>query len=57
MTTEEVFLTISQHEAILVVKTGVKADGEFVARQSRVVDRFLDELAASPTPADAGKAR
>jgi F-type H+-transporting ATPase subunit b len=28
-----------------------------VARQSRVVDRFLDELAASTTPADAGKAR
>lgn len=37
MTTEEVFLTVSQHAATLVVKAGVKADGTFVARQSTVL--------------------
>ncbi|MDZ7911961.1 MAG: xanthine dehydrogenase family protein molybdopterin-binding subunit [Rhodococcus sp. (in: high G+C Gram-positive bacteria)] len=37
MTTEEVFLTVSQHAATLVVKAGVKADGTFVARQSMVL--------------------
>lgn len=36
MTTEEVFLSLTQHEAILTLTVGVKADGEFVARKSRV---------------------
>lgn len=37
MTTEESFLTVSQHQAKLTLKTGVKADGTFVARQSTVL--------------------
>jgi CO/xanthine dehydrogenase Mo-binding subunit len=37
MTLEEAFLTISQHQATLTLKTGVKADGTFVARQSTVL--------------------
>ncbi|MGV9923199.1 xanthine dehydrogenase family protein molybdopterin-binding subunit [Nocardia rhamnosiphila] len=37
MTTEEVFLTVSQHAATLIVKSGVRADGTFVARQSTVL--------------------
>ncbi|RYF46260.1 MAG: xanthine dehydrogenase family protein molybdopterin-binding subunit, partial [Comamonadaceae bacterium] len=37
MTTEEVFLTISQHAARLTVRTGVMADGTFVARKSTVL--------------------
>jgi CO/xanthine dehydrogenase Mo-binding subunit len=37
MTLEEAFLTISQHKATLTLKTGVKADGTFVARQSTVL--------------------
>jgi CO/xanthine dehydrogenase Mo-binding subunit len=36
MTTEEVFLTLSQHAARLVFTTGVTADGTFVARRARV---------------------
>ncbi|KRF14687.1 xanthine dehydrogenase family protein molybdopterin-binding subunit [Nocardioides sp. Soil796] len=37
MTTEEVFLTVSQHAARLVYRTGVMADGTFVARRARVL--------------------
>jgi CO/xanthine dehydrogenase Mo-binding subunit len=37
MTLEESFRTISQHQATLVLRTGVKADGTFVARQSTVL--------------------
>jgi CO/xanthine dehydrogenase Mo-binding subunit len=37
MTLEEAFRTISQHQATLTLKTGVKADGTFVARQSTVL--------------------
>ena len=37
MTLEESFRTISQHQATLTLKTGVKSDGTFVARQSRVL--------------------
>ena len=37
MTTEENFLTQCQHAAILDVKTGVMADGTFVARSGRVL--------------------
>ncbi|GLY89898.1 xanthine dehydrogenase family protein molybdopterin-binding subunit [Actinoallomurus iriomotensis] len=37
LTTEEGFLTLSQHAAVLKVKTGVKADGTFVARESEVL--------------------
>lgn len=37
LTTEEVFLTLSQHSAVLMLTTGVRADGTFVARQSRVL--------------------
>ena len=37
MTHEENFLTQSQHAAILRLKTGVKADGTFVARQSHIL--------------------
>ncbi|MFW0787383.1 xanthine dehydrogenase family protein molybdopterin-binding subunit [Gordonia sp. CPCC 206044] len=54
MTTEEVFLTVSQHAAKLVVKAGVKADGTFVARESLVL---LDGGAyAEHSPAVAEKA-
>jgi CO/xanthine dehydrogenase Mo-binding subunit len=34
---EECFLTVSQHEAVLRLRTGVKSDGTFVARQSEVL--------------------
>lgn len=37
LTTEEGFLTLSQHSAVITVKTGVKADGTFVARESKVL--------------------
>ena len=37
MTTEENFLTQSQHAAILDVKTGVMADGTFVARSGHIL--------------------
>ncbi|MEU7486181.1 xanthine dehydrogenase family protein molybdopterin-binding subunit [Streptomyces sp. NPDC042319] len=37
LTTEEAFLTLSQHAARLAVKTGVMADGTFVARESHVL--------------------
>ena len=37
MTTEENFLTQSQHAAILDVKSGVMADGTFVARAGRIL--------------------
>ena len=37
MTMEECFLTQSQHAAILDVKTGVMADGTFVARYGRIL--------------------
>ncbi len=37
MTTEEVFLTSSQHAAVLRYRTGVKADGTFVARSAEVL--------------------
>lgn len=37
MTTEEVFLTNSQHAAVLRYRTGVKADGTFVARSAEVL--------------------
>jgi CO/xanthine dehydrogenase Mo-binding subunit len=37
LTLEEGFLTNTQHAAILRVKTGVKADGTFVARQSEIL--------------------
>jgi CO/xanthine dehydrogenase Mo-binding subunit len=37
MTTEENFLTQCQHAAILDVKTGVMADGTFVARTGRIL--------------------
>jgi CO/xanthine dehydrogenase Mo-binding subunit len=37
LTTEEGFLTLSQHAAVLKVKTGVTADGTFVARESEVL--------------------
>ncbi|EOM74491.1 xanthine dehydrogenase family protein molybdopterin-binding subunit [Rhodococcus rhodnii] len=54
MTTEEVFLTVSQHAATIVVKSGVKNDGTFVARQSTVL---LDGGAYSEhSPAVAEKA-
>lgn len=54
MTTEEVFLTVSQHAAKLIVKSGVKADGTFVARESLVL---LDGGAyAEHSPAVAEKA-
>lgn len=37
LTTEEGFLTLSQHSAVVTVKTGVKADGTFIARESTVL--------------------
>ncbi|HEY6493728.1 MAG TPA: xanthine dehydrogenase family protein molybdopterin-binding subunit [Trebonia sp.] len=37
MTLEEAFLTVSQHQATLTLKTGVKSDGTFVARQATVL--------------------
>ena len=37
LTTEEGFLTMSQHAAVITVKTGVMADGTFVARESKVL--------------------
>jgi CO/xanthine dehydrogenase Mo-binding subunit len=37
LTTEEGFLTMSQHAAVVTVKTGVLADGTFVARESKVL--------------------
>lgn len=37
LTTEEAFLTLSQHSALLKVRTGVMADGTFVARESEVL--------------------
>jgi len=52
MTTEESFLTQSQHAAILDVKTGVMADGTFVARSGSI---WLDSGAysdASPLVAE-----
>ncbi|MFJ5958369.1 xanthine dehydrogenase family protein molybdopterin-binding subunit [Paenarthrobacter sp. NPDC092416] len=52
MATEEVFLTLSQHDAILTVKSGVKADGEFVARQSRVLLNGGAYADASPLVAE-----
>jgi CO/xanthine dehydrogenase Mo-binding subunit len=33
---DENFVTLSQHAAILMLKTGVKADGTFVARDARI---------------------
>jgi len=33
---DESFVTLSQHAAIMVLKTGVKADGSFVARDARI---------------------
>jgi len=36
---DENFLTLSQHGALMVLKTGVKADGSFVARDARI---YLD---------------
>ena len=33
---DENFLTLSQHSAILVLKTGIQADGLFVARDARI---------------------
>ncbi|SDH30226.1 CO or xanthine dehydrogenase, Mo-binding subunit [Rhodococcus triatomae] len=54
MTTEEVFLTVSQHAAHLTVRSGVKADGTFLARSSTVL---LDGGAyAEHSPAVAEKA-
>ncbi|BCW06161.1 xanthine dehydrogenase family protein molybdopterin-binding subunit [Arthrobacter sp. NtRootA1] len=52
MTTEEVFLTLSQHDAVLTVKSGLKADGEFVARQSRVLLNGGAYADASPLVAE-----
>jgi len=52
MTTEEIFLTQCQHAAILDVRTGVMADGTFVARSGRI---WLDSGAysdASPLVAE-----
>lgn len=52
MTMEENFLTQSQHAAILTLRTGVTADGRFVARESRI---WLDSGAysdASPLVAE-----
>ncbi|WP_448321920.1 xanthine dehydrogenase family protein molybdopterin-binding subunit [Streptomyces sp. CO7] len=37
LTTEEGFLTLSQHAAVLKVRTGLLADGTFVARESEVL--------------------
>jgi CO/xanthine dehydrogenase Mo-binding subunit len=37
LTTEEGFLTLSQHSAIVIVKTGLRADGTFIARESKVL--------------------
>ncbi|MFG3313190.1 xanthine dehydrogenase family protein molybdopterin-binding subunit [Streptomyces albidoflavus] len=37
LTTEEAFLTLSQHAALLRVRTGVMADGTFVARDSEIL--------------------
>jgi CO/xanthine dehydrogenase Mo-binding subunit len=37
LTTEESFLTVSQHAAVLRVKSGVMADGTFVARESEIL--------------------
>ncbi|MBE2998254.1 xanthine dehydrogenase family protein [Nocardiopsis sp. HNM0947] len=37
LTTEEGFLTLTQHAALLKVRTGVMADGRFVARESEVL--------------------
>jgi CO/xanthine dehydrogenase Mo-binding subunit len=37
LTTEEGFLTMSQHAAVVTVTTGVMADGTFVARESKVL--------------------
>lgn len=52
MSTEEVFLTLSQHDAILTVKSGLKADGEFVARQSKVLLNGGAYADASPLVAE-----
>jgi CO/xanthine dehydrogenase Mo-binding subunit len=52
MATEEVFLTLSQHDAVLTVKSGLKADGEFVARQSRVLLNGGAYADASPLVAE-----
>lgn len=54
LTTEEVFLTVSQHAATIVVRSGVRADGTFIARESVVL---LDGGAYSEhSPAVAEKA-
>ncbi|WP_371539423.1 xanthine dehydrogenase family protein molybdopterin-binding subunit [Streptomyces sp. NBC_01023] len=37
LTTEEAFLTVSQHEAVLTLTTGLAADGTFLARKSEVL--------------------
>ncbi|MFB7496467.1 xanthine dehydrogenase family protein molybdopterin-binding subunit [Streptomyces sp. NPDC056161] len=37
LTTEEGFLTMSQHAAVVTVTTGVRADGTFVARESKIL--------------------
>jgi CO/xanthine dehydrogenase Mo-binding subunit len=37
MTVEECYLTVSQHEAVIRVRTGVMADGTFVARSSEML--------------------
>jgi CO/xanthine dehydrogenase Mo-binding subunit len=52
MSTEEVFLTLSQHDAILTVRSGLKADGEFMARQSRVLLNGGAYADASPLVAE-----
>lgn len=52
MSTEEVFLTLSQHDAILTVKSGLKADGEFMARKSRVLLNGGAYADASPLVAE-----
>ena len=52
MSTEEVFLTLSQHDAVLTVKSGLKADGEFMARQSRVLLNGGAYADASPLVAE-----
>ena len=52
MTMEENFLTQSQHSAILDVKTGVMADGMFVARSSRILLNSGAYSDASPLVAE-----
>lgn len=52
LTTEEAFLTNSQHAAVLRLRTGVRADGTFVARDSEILLHAGAYADASPLVAE-----